>query len=64
MVGSVPGLRKEFAELASEVEEIRKQQQEATSMVEAQLKTLCSQYDQLSAVVGQHQHQQQHQQQQ
>lgn len=57
VVGSVQGLRKELAELASEVEEIKKQQQEAMSMVEGQLKTLCSQFDELSGVVGQQQQQ-------
>lgn len=58
MVGSVQGLREELAQVASEVEEIKKQQKEAMSMVEAQLKTLCSQFDELSEVVGQQNQQQ------
>lgn len=53
VLGSVQGLRKELAELASEVEGIQKQQLEAMSMVESQLKTLCGQFDELSGVVGQ-----------
>lgn len=52
------GLREELAQVASEVEEIKKQQKEAMSMVEAQLKTLCSQFDELSEVVGQQNQQQ------
>lgn len=58
VVGSVQGLRKELAQLASEVEEIKRQQQEAMSMVETQLKTLCSQFDDLTEVVGQQKQQQ------
>lgn len=58
VVGSVRGLREELAQVASEVEEIKKQQQEAMSMVETQLKTLCSQFDELSEAVGQQQQQQ------
>lgn len=58
MVGSVQGLREELAQVASEVEEIKKQQKEAMSMVETQLKTLCSQFDELSEAVGQQKQQQ------
>lgn len=58
VVGSVQGLREELAQVASEVEEIKKQQKEAMSMVETQLKTLCSQFDELSEVVGQQKQQQ------
>ncbi|KAG0717039.1 hypothetical protein GWK47_055256 [Chionoecetes opilio] len=57
VVGSVQGLRKDLEQLASEVEEIQKQQQEAMSTVGTQLKTLCSQFDDLSGIVGQHQQQ-------
>ena len=58
VVDNVKGLRKELAELASEVQGIQKQQQEAMSMVEAQLGTLCSQFGELSGVVSQDQHHQ------
>lgn len=55
VVGSIQGLKEELAQLASEVEEIKRQQKEAMSLVETELKTLCGKYDELSEEIGQQQ---------
>lgn len=52
LVSTVQNLRAQLNQVAKDLSECKKQQQEVVSTVQAQLTSLCAQFDEMSTITG------------